>query len=139
MPWQGLKAKTDEEKQELVKNMKRSLPAEKLCGGLPDAFARYIKYARSLGFGDKPDYAYLRRLFLRLFTSEGFKYDNIFDWTVKLFNEKHGPKESVAALPQCEDQREADAKRQMYEGYSNEAASRSRSRSCLDPLDETSI
>lgn len=99
MPWQGLKATTDKEKQELVKNMKINLPAEKLCDGLPDAFAKYINYTRSLGFEDKPDYAYLRRLFRRLFSSEGFKHDSIFDWTVKLFNENYGPKDSTA-VPQ---------------------------------------
>ncbi|RMD44045.1 hypothetical protein DV735_g1156, partial [Chaetothyriales sp. CBS 134920] len=121
LPWQGLKATTDKEKQELVKNMKISLPAEKLCDSLPDAFAKYIHYTRSLGFKDKPDYAYLRRLFRRLFRSEGFKHDSIFDWTCR----KH------------KDQRVADAKRQMYEGYSKEAASRSRS--YLDPLDKTRI
>ncbi|KAI3397778.1 hypothetical protein diail_10432 [Diaporthe ilicicola] len=92
LPWQSLKATTDKEKQELVKNMKISLPAEKLCDGLPDAFAKYINYTRSLGFKDKPDYAYLRRLFRRLFSSEGFKHDSIFDWTVKLFNENYDPK-----------------------------------------------
>ncbi|KAH9983305.1 hypothetical protein F4779DRAFT_624568 [Xylariaceae sp. FL0662B] len=37
LPWQGLKATTDKEKQDLVKNMKISLPAEKLYDGLPDA------------------------------------------------------------------------------------------------------
>ncbi|KAI5917725.1 casein kinase 1, delta subunit [Camillea tinctor] len=100
LPWQGLKAATVEEKQELVKNMKISLPAEKLCDGLPDAFVKYINYTRSLGFEDKPDYAYLRRLFRRLFSSEGFKYDNIFDWTVKLFNEIHGPQKTEPVVPQ---------------------------------------
>uniref|UniRef100_A0A8H7NP98 non-specific serine/threonine protein kinase n=1 Tax=Bionectria ochroleuca TaxID=29856 RepID=A0A8H7NP98_BIOOC len=100
LPWQGLKATTDKEKQELVKNTKISLPAEKLCDGLPDAFVKYINYTRSLAFEDKPDYAYLRRLFRRLFSSEGFKHDNIFDWTVKLFNENHGPKKAVPTVPQ---------------------------------------
>ncbi|KAL7814204.1 casein kinase 1, delta subunit [Trichoderma aethiopicum] len=99
LPWQGLKAATDKERGELVKDMKTSLSAEKLCVGLPDAFAQYIDYTRALRFEDKPNYAHLRQLFRRLFQSEGFKYDNVFDWTVKRFNEIHGLKGGTA-VPQ---------------------------------------
>ncbi|KAM7196597.1 hypothetical protein V8F33_006096 [Rhypophila sp. PSN 637] len=58
------------------------------CGdALPGEFATYIDYTRSLGFDDKPNYSYLRELFRHRFRSEGFKYDNIFDWTEKRFME----------------------------------------------------
>ena len=68
--------------------MKESLSGEALCNGvLPGQFATYIDYTRSLGFDDKPDYLYLRRLFNRLFATEGFKHDNVFDWTEKRFQE----------------------------------------------------
>ncbi|KAL6884276.1 casein kinase 1, delta subunit [Trichoderma longibrachiatum] len=99
LPWQGLKATTDQKKQELVKHMKTSLSAEELCAGLPDAFAKYIDYTRSLRFEDKPNYAHLRQRFRRVFRSKGYKYDNIFDWTVKSFNEIHGLKDDTA-VPQ---------------------------------------
>lgn len=55
--------------------------------GLPDEFGEYIDYTRSLGFRVEPDYAYLRRLLRRRFKAEGFKNDNVFDWTIKRFNE----------------------------------------------------
>ena len=88
LPWQGLKAPTDKERNGLVKEKKMSLSGQDLCGDvLPDEFATYIDYTRSLRFEDKPDYAYLRKLFRRLFVSEGFKYDNVFDWTEKRFTE----------------------------------------------------
>ena len=78
--WQGLKAAIDEEKNKLIKNKKISLSGEKLCKGLlPDEFATYINYTRSLGFENKPNYVYLRKLFRRLFRSKGFKHDNVFD------------------------------------------------------------
>lgn len=79
--------------------MKTSLSAEELCAGLPDAFAKYIDYTRSLRFEDKPNYAHLRQRFRRVFRSKGYKYDNIFDWTVKSFNEIHGLKDDTA-VPQ---------------------------------------
>ncbi|KAB5572200.1 casein kinase I isoform delta [Coniochaeta sp. 2T2.1] len=88
LPWQGLKAATDKGKDELIKEMKESLSGKALCDGvLPGQFATYIDYTRSLGFDDKPDYLYLRRLFRRLFAAEGFQHDNVFDWTEKRFHE----------------------------------------------------
>jgi hypothetical protein len=82
LPWQGLKAPTDKERNELLKERKLSLAGEGLCGDvLPGEFATYINYTRSLRFDDKPNYSYLRNLFRRVFSSEGFKHDNVFDWT----------------------------------------------------------
>ncbi|KAM7196603.1 casein kinase I isoform delta [Rhypophila sp. PSN 637] len=88
LPWQGLKAPTDKEKNELLKEKKMSLSGKDLCRDtLPGEFATYIDYTRSLGFDDKPNYSYLRELFRHRFRSEGFKHDNIFDWTEKRFIE----------------------------------------------------
>lgn len=102
LPWQGLKAPTDKERNELLKEKKLSLSGKDLCGDvLPGEFATYINYTRSLGFDDKPDYSYLRKLFQRVFSSEGFKYDNVFDWTQKRFEEvspeASQPKPSLSA------------------------------------------
>jgi casein kinase 1 delta/casein kinase I family protein HRR25 len=88
LPWQGLKAATDDEKDARIKEMKEGLSGEALCDGfLPGEFAAYIDYTRRLTFDDKPDYSYLRRLFRRRFRSEGFEYNHVFDWTEKLFDE----------------------------------------------------
>jgi casein kinase 1 delta/casein kinase I family protein HRR25 len=67
--------------------MKEGLSGETLYSDLPEEFATYINYTRRLAFGGKPDYSYLRRLFRHLFLAKGFKYDRVFDWTEKLFNE----------------------------------------------------
>lgn len=48
-------------------------------------FATYLNYCRSLHFEDRPDYAYLRRLFRDLFFREGYAADYRFDWTVLNF------------------------------------------------------
>lgn len=42
-----------------------------LCRGYPTEFASYFHYCRSLRFEDKPDYAYLKRIFRDLFIREG--------------------------------------------------------------------
>ena len=45
-------------------------------------FATYLNYTRSLRFADKPDYAYLRKLFRDRFLKEGYLYDGVYDWMV---------------------------------------------------------
>ncbi|EFY86788.1 casein kinase 1 epsilon [Metarhizium acridum CQMa 102] len=76
LPWQGLKASTDKERSELIKQKKKSTSVESLCDGLPEEFTTYIKYTRSLQPTDKPNYASLLKLFSGLFATRGFKYDN---------------------------------------------------------------
>lgn len=83
LPWQGLKAVNKKEKYERISDKKVSTPIEVLCEGLPREFSTYIHYSRQLRFDDKPDYAYLRKLFRELFVREGYTYDFKFDWTVK--------------------------------------------------------
>jgi len=81
LPWQGLKAPTKKQKYEKISEKKIGTSVESLTKGYPAEFAQYLNYCRSLHFEDKPDYAYLRKLFRDLFLREGQKYDAMFDWT----------------------------------------------------------
>lgn len=87
LPWQGLKANTKKEKYNRIAEKKMSTPVEILCKHFPTEFATYLNYCRALRFDDKPDYAYLRRLFRDLFFRQGYAADYRFDWTV--LNYKH--------------------------------------------------
>lgn len=82
LPWQGLKAGTKKQKYEKISERKVSTSIEALCRGYPQEFASYFHYCRSLRFDDKPDYAYLKRIFRDLFIREGFQFDYVFDWTI---------------------------------------------------------
>ncbi|KAJ9190349.1 hypothetical protein P3X46_001565 [Hevea brasiliensis] len=82
LPWQGLKAGTKKQKYEKISEKKVSTSIEALCRTYPTEFASYFHYCRSLRFDDKPDYAYLKRLFRDLFIREGFQFDYVFDWTI---------------------------------------------------------
>jgi len=81
LPWQGFQAETKEEKYRKIMESKRNTSVEALCQGQPAVFASYLNYCRSLRFEDRPDYAYLRRLFKDMFMREGFVNDGLFDWT----------------------------------------------------------
>ncbi|KAF0687309.1 Aste57867_20919 [Aphanomyces stellatus] len=82
LPWQGLKANTKKQKYERIMEKKMNTPIEVLCKGYPAEFRAYFEYTRALRFDDKPDYAYLKRLFKELFFRKGFQFDAMFDWTV---------------------------------------------------------
>ena len=82
LPWQGLKATSHEQREELILETKKTTSVEDLCKGLPREFAAYFNYIRSVGFDDKPKYSYLRKTFRDLFVREGFHHDHVFDWTI---------------------------------------------------------
>ncbi len=60
---------------------------EALDDGIPVPGLHLVNYTRRLAFEEKQDYSYLRRLFRLLFLTKGFRYDHVFDWTEKSFNE----------------------------------------------------
>ena len=83
LPWQGLKAQTKKQKYDRIMEKKMSTPADALCRGFPNEFQILLSYSRALRFDDKPDYAYLRKMFRDLFVREGYQYDYVFDWSVQ--------------------------------------------------------
>ncbi|KAF9689993.1 hypothetical protein SADUNF_Sadunf01G0149800 [Salix dunnii] len=98
LPWQGLKAGTKKQKYEKISEKKVSTSIEALCRGYPTEFASYFHYCRSLRFDDKPDYAYLKRLFRDLFIREGFQFDYVFDWTILKYQQSQTANPLTGAL-----------------------------------------
>ena len=101
LPWQGLK--NGNEKYTRIMEKKLQIPTEILCYGLPDEFTYYLNYTKNLRFEDRPDYDYLRGLFIKLLgtcnnlyglNKEMLKFDWCFDdpatsiWAI--FNKKKG-------------------------------------------------
>lgn len=87
LPWQGFKAETKQERYSLIRAKKECTKIEELCTCLPSEFAAYLEYCRGLQFEERPDYAYLRRLFRDVYLREGFQYDFVFDWTPRMQRE----------------------------------------------------
>jgi hypothetical protein len=50
LPWQGLKAKTKEEKYRQIKESKLNISLQELTQGYPREFLVYMQYCRDLGF-----------------------------------------------------------------------------------------
>lgn len=81
LPWQNIAAATKQQKYYLIAQMKLKTPPEVLCEDLPKEFAMYMSYVKKLGFGEVPDYKYLKKLFRTLFLESGYEFDYKYDWT----------------------------------------------------------
>ena len=125
LPWQGLKANTKKQKYERIMDRKMSTSTEQLCKGYATEFRSYFEYCRSLRFEDRPDYAYLKRLFKELFYRKGFQYDNMFDWTVLNLQQERSRLPPERPIAQQQGQQDPNAQR-FDEGH---AASGSQHRS----------
>jgi len=82
LPWQGLPANNKKEKYDRIMERKVNTSVEVLCRGFPVEFQTYLNYCKGLGFEDRPDYGYLRRLFKELFMRENYEYNFMFDWVL---------------------------------------------------------
>lgn len=87
LPWQGLRAETQERKEKLILERKQSATDWGFYKDAPEEFKRYSEHVRSLRSDQKPNYVYLRRLFSTLFRRRGYEYDYVFDWTELKFLE----------------------------------------------------
>lgn len=80
LPWSGLKAASFSEHNKMICDMKRTTGEEELLEGHPVEFAHYIKYVRALEFEAEPNYGKLRNMFKRLYHTNKFKDDGLYDW-----------------------------------------------------------
>lgn len=80
LPWQGLKANTKKQKYLRILERKQSTHPDVLCKSYPSEFRDYFAHCSSLGFEDRPDYRYLKRLFKDLFERSGFEDNCVYDW-----------------------------------------------------------
>eukprot|EP01066_Platyproteum_vivax_P011131 Platyproteum_vivax@DN5047_c0_g1_i1.p1 len=136
-PWQGIKAATKNEKYHKIMERKMNTPVEALCKSFPSEFAIYLNYCRALRFEDRPNYQYLRRLFMDLFKREGYEYDGVFDWSNLKIKGKPPPKVIKAQETQnmnSEFVQQGDSRRPTQVASAN----RSKSPIMIEPLNTNS-
>ena len=81
LPWQGINAKTKEEKYIKILEKKIEINSNELCDGIPTEFVEFLEYIKNLEYNDKPEYEMLRHLFDNIMKKNKFNYDYIYDWT----------------------------------------------------------
>ena len=91
LPWQGLKASSKKQKYQRILERKQATHPDQLCRGYPSEFRDYFAHCSSLGFEDRPDYRYLKRIFKDLFQRQSLEDDGVYDWDVlKRHQEQQG-------------------------------------------------
>ena len=80
LPWQAVKVKSVEERNERITQEKIQTTPEKLCEGLPKEFRTTLERIRKLRFDETPNYFAFRNAFNTLFIKKGYVYDGVFDW-----------------------------------------------------------
>jgi len=78
LPWKGLKKKTKENPHDKIGEMKMLVNLRDLCKNLPSCFYEYLNYSINLKFTEKPDYSYLKKLFIESAQEE--KIDLKYYW-----------------------------------------------------------
>ena len=78
LPWQGLKKQKGVDHLELIAEIKLSTNINKLCEELPNCFEIYLDYCRNLSFEERPDYKYLKNLFIECSEKTGSKME--YEW-----------------------------------------------------------
>lgn len=61
---------------------KQATHPEQLCRGYPSEFKDFFAHCSGLGFEDRPDYRYLKRIFKDLFERQALEDDLVYDWDV---------------------------------------------------------
>jgi hypothetical protein len=75
LPWQGLPAKTKDEKYQQIKVKKATTTIEDLTASYPKVFRHFLQYSRKLQFEERPDYSRLKDMFEEAFAQESFQMD----------------------------------------------------------------
>ena len=83
LPWSRIKATTIDDMIEKIIDIKEKTSIEDLCKNIPNEMYLYLKYVRNLIFDQKPDYDYLKNLFLTILPKNGLNNDNLFSWVEK--------------------------------------------------------
>lgn len=87
LPWMNIKCESRTEKQKKIAEIKMTTSNDDLCEGLPREFLNYMSHVKNLSFSDKPNYNFLRNLFVDLNKKLFANKEMALDW-MKLNNYK---------------------------------------------------
>ena len=80
LPWQGITAKNLEKRYKKIYDKKAELEKWDKFKELPTQIQNFVKYCRSLGFSQDPDYKLMKSYFYDLMNINNFYDDKNFSW-----------------------------------------------------------
>lgn len=83
LPWQGILAKTKDEKYSKILYKKQYITPEQLFEGFPNGFNDYIKYCRKLKYEEEPNYKNLKNILSNIIKNDlKEEIDYKYDWII---------------------------------------------------------
>ena len=83
LPWDKLNETSEINEILIIYKMKQYMPADVMFKELPSQMSDFYKYCKNLGFEQKPNYKYLRKLLLSILEYIGEKNDLYFSWIIQ--------------------------------------------------------
>ena len=84
LPWDNINEETEINEILIIYKMKQYMTPEMLFRDLPVEMIKLFKYCKNLEFEQKPNYKYLRSLFISILTNIGEKNDLHFCWIINI-------------------------------------------------------
>ena len=97
LPWLNMYSNPYEnkiKKIERISVVKQKIKEEELCKGLPEEFITFMKYVRSLGFEQDPNYSYMQSLFISMLSKRENVNNAHFFWVKKSAKNEKKPEDS---------------------------------------------
>jgi casein kinase I homolog HRR25 len=79
LPWSGIKLAMDMQQHEATLQQKMGSPVDLLGSAYPNEFSVFLSYTRTLHFDEKPDYAYMRKIFRELLLRTEYQHPSTRD------------------------------------------------------------
>ena len=113
LPWQDIDSEDEVNKFTKIYLMKKNTKESELCAGLPVEIYKFLKYVQNLDFEEKPNYDYLRSLFIDLLKKKGIIYNErlLFSWV--------NPKNSIFKSPSNKINRKSKLHQRLYKQIEN--------------------
>jgi hypothetical protein len=77
LPWSSIKLAMDMEWHKATLQQKMGSPLDLLGFAYPNKFSVFLSYTRTLHFNEKPDYAYIRKIFHELFLRTEYQHATV--------------------------------------------------------------
>lgn len=79
LPWQGIRKDKKKPNHMDIGEAKLATNLDKLCKDTPECFKHYLHYCKNLMFDQKPDYKYLKSLFVE--TAQKMRINLKYEWS----------------------------------------------------------
>lgn len=119
LPWQGCQGSTKQAKYNKILEKKLMIPLDLLCKDLPMEFQVYLKYVKKLRFDERPNYEFLKGLFIDLLFSL-YKEQFIYDWTMRYPDDASNIRDDIIKSKKTKSGKRKDNRKSIGDGKDSE-------------------